>query len=420
MAEPAGPSAAVPDPGAGQGVLITVHQLSPAPAPQATAAHVPRAASDVVIVGGGPVGAYLAVLLLQAGITVQVLEQRTGRSRHSRAIGVHPPALASLARAGIADAMTAEGVRITHGEARSAGRTVARLDFAAASAQYPFVLTLPQIRTEELLEERLRALDPTALVRGARVESFTDDGRCVRVCGRSGGKPFNTRASLLVAADGARSAVRTALGTRWSSRQLADTYLMGDFPDHTGDGPLGVLYLEPEGIVESFPLPGGLRRWVAHTDCLQRGATAEMLAAVVLRRTGYRLDAGANSMLSAFDVRIGRAGRLVRGRTVLVGDAAHQISPIGGQGMNLGWLDAAALAPLIAASLRGRPVGAELREFERRRRRDAVIASAQARTNMVLGRPLPAPVLAMRNAGLERVFQVPALGNAVARRFTMQ
>ncbi|WP_246657824.1 FAD-dependent oxidoreductase [Arthrobacter yangruifuii] len=381
---------------------------------------VPRSSADVVVVGGGPVGMYLAVLLLQEGVSVQVLEQRVNRSGHSRAIGVHPPALESLAKAGIADAMTREGIRITHGEARSAGRRVARLDFAAASARYPFVLTLPQVRTEQLLEQRLHALDPGALVRAARVDAVTDSGAAVRVHGTGGGGPFTVDASLLVAADGARSSIRSALETRWSARELPDTYLMGDYPDGTGDGPLAVLYLEPEGIVESFPLPGGLRRWVVHTDALEQDPTAVHLAELVRRRTGHRLDSAGNSMLSAFGVRIGRAHRLVSGRTVLIGDAAHQISPIGGQGMNLGWLDAAALAPIIADSLRGLPAGGALRDFERRRRRDAAVASAQAQLNMVLGRPLPAGMMALRNAGLERMFQVPALGGVVARRFSMQ
>lgn len=363
---------------------------------------------------------YLGILLLQAGIQVQVLEARLRRSPHSRAIGVHPPALASLEKAGIAGTMVQEGVRIRYGEARSAGRTVARLDFAAASARYPFVLTLPQVRTEQLLEERLLALDPNALVRGARVQGFEEAGAGVRVSGTAAGGRFEVAASLLAAADGARSPVRASLGTSWRSRLLPDTYLMGDFPDDTGDGPLGVLYLEPEGIVESFPLPGGLRRWVVHTDALQRNATAAGLADLVRQRTGRQLDAQANSMLSAFEVRIGRASSLVAGRTLLLGDAAHQISPIGGQGMNLGWLDAAASAPIIEAALQGQPVGRMLRDFERRRRRAAVAASAQARLNMVLGRPLPETAMAARNAGLERLFQVPALGAAVARRFTMQ
>ena len=406
--------------------------MTAAPRP-GTAVVVPRPAVDVAVVGGGPVGLFLAVLLAQAGVGVQVLEQRLTRSLHSRAIGIHPPALEVLAAAGIADTMSGEGVRIRRGEARSGGRRVAVIDFSAASLRFPYVLTLPQLRTEALLEARLRALDPHALVRGARVAELHDDGGRVRLQGVAGGdglgddaaggdagSGFEVSARIVVAADGARSGLRTLLGTPCRTRTLPDTYLMGDFTDGTGDGAVGVLYLESGGIVESFPLPGGIRRWVAHTGALQSGATAEDLSRLVARRTGVRPDPGTNTMLSAFSVRTGLPRQLVRGRTVLIGDAAHEVSPIGGQGMNLGWLDAATLAPIITASLDGADVGTALADFARTRRRSAVVASLQAQLNMALGRPLPPRVLTARNAGLARLLAVPGAADLVARRFTMQ
>ena len=405
--------------------------------PERPAVVVPSTEPDVVVVGGGPVGVFLAVLLAQAGVSVQVLEQRLERSAHSRAIGIHPPALQALAAAGVAKAISSEGVQIRRGEARSGGQPVATVDFSAASQRFPYVLTLPQVRTEAILEARLNELDPGALVRGVKITELHDGGGRVLLSGTasreantgpsspahyeaSRPEEFAGSARIVVAADGARSGLRQLLGIPCRTRTLPDTYLMGDFADSTGDGAVGVLYLETDGIVESFPLPGGVRRWVAHTDQLLPAATAADLAHMIGDRTGIRPDPGTNTMLSAFSVRTGLARELVRGRTVLIGDAAHEVSPIGGQGMNLGWLDAAALAPIIAASLRGEDVGAALAGFARGRRRAAVVASAQAQLNMALGRPLAPRALATRNAGLARILRSPAAGNWVARRFTMQ
>ncbi|MCC3299610.1 FAD-dependent oxidoreductase [Arthrobacter caoxuetaonis] len=380
----------------------------------------PAADVDVAVVGGGPVGLALAILLLQSGASVRVLERRTVRSSHSRAIGIHPPGLAALEGTGVTEQLTREGVQIRHGEARSRERDLVSLRFSNTSTRYPYVLALPQERTEHVLEDRLRALDPRALRRGWTVTSLADDGAGVTLEGTSGGEPVRLRASWVVAADGARSALRTMLGAGARGRRLKDSYLMGDFPDTTGDGPVGVLYLEPEGIVESFPLPGGKRRWVVHTRTLHADADAKDLARLVRQRTGRDIDAAGHTMLSAFSVNTTLVRELVHGRTVLIGDAAHEVSPIGGQGMTLGWLDAAELAPLLAAGLRGEDISSELGQFTRRRRRAAQIASAQAQLNMALGRPLPAGVMQARNLVLASFFQSRRLGDAVARRFTMQ
>lgn len=196
---------------------------------------------------------------------------------------------------------------------------------------------------------------------------------------------------------------------------------MGDFLDGTDDGHDAVLYLETGGIVESFPLPGGIRRWVVRLGSPVDRPTAEHLTALIRDRTGVAVDATTNSMLSAFEVQSRLAERFVAGRTVLVGDAAHEVSPIGGQGMNLGWLDAVRLVPIIAASLRdGDDVGARLAEYEKERRAQAALARRKAHLNMALGRPPPRPLLRPRNAVLAALIRNDAVHTGVARAFTMQ
>lgn len=377
---------------------------------------------DVVVVGAGPVGLFMAALLLQAGHRVAVLERRATPGRQTRAIGIHPPALAALDAVGAARPLVASGVRITRGAAYSGGRKVADMDFARPSAEYPFILAVPQYLTTHTLESRVRDLDPGALQRGVQVEEVVDDGGHLRLRGQHQGAQVELRARFVVAADGVHSAVREGLGLEPRLRTYPDYYVMGDFRDESIHGNNAVLFLEPGGIVESFPLPGGIRRWVVRLGAPCREPTPHALAALIKERTASAVDPGSNSMISAFGVTSRLVPRMVHGRVALIGDAAHEISPIGGQGMNLGWLDAIALAPLVSDALRtsaGGPAGKQLEEFEQDRRRAAKKAIRQAALNMALGRPLPPKVLNARNALIGRAITLPVFSELVARRFTM-
>ncbi|NUU32886.1 FAD-dependent monooxygenase [Arthrobacter sp. C9C5] len=376
--------------------------------------------TDAVIIGGGPVGLFMASLLLQRGLQVTVLEQRTGPEPHSRAIGIHPPALEALRQVGVDQELVRRGVPIRRGIALNCGTRLAEMSFARVSERFPFVLSLPQGRTEAVLEKRLQELDPDALRRGVRVDGLHDDGRQVTVQACRGGRAVSFAAPLVIAADGVRSAARAALGVPLRRRDYPDRYLMGDFVDGTGLGPDAALFLASGGIVESFPLPGKLRRWVVRLGPAAAGSAADAawLAREVRRRTGVDVDPGSNSMLSGFGVRSRLARRMVAGRCILIGDAAHEISPIGGQGMSLGWLDALALAPLVPALVAGTRTG--LPAFERHRMRQAARAARQSEINMALGRPLREGPLAARNSVLAAAAAVPAVNSFVARRFTMQ
>ncbi|SDL24549.1 2-polyprenyl-6-methoxyphenol hydroxylase [Arthrobacter sp. ov407] len=376
--------------------------------------------TDVLIIGAGPVGLFMAALLLQDGVDVQILEQRSAPEQHSRAIGIHPPALAALAGTGVADDLVAEGIPIRRGVALADGKCLAHMSFAGVSDRFPFILSLPQRRTEALLERRVRELDDGALHRGVRLTRLSDDGARVTVEAVSGCGPLRYTAPLVIAADGVRSTVRALQGVASRAKEYPDSYLMGDFADHTGFGPDAALFLAGAGIVESFPLPGQLRRWVVRLGADDTtGDDARWLMRCVRERTGLDIDAGTNSMLSRFGVRTRLARRMVTGRVAMIGDAAHEVSPIGGQGMNLGWLDAAALAPIVSAAVRGQDVAVALNTFERTRRRAAARAARQAEINMALGRPLADGLLAVRNRAIGGVAAVPAVNALIARRFTM-
>ncbi|CAH0167709.1 3-(3-hydroxy-phenyl)propionate/3-hydroxycinnamic acid hydroxylase [Microbacterium oxydans] len=362
---------------------------------------------EVVIIGAGPVGLMLACVLAQEGIDAVVLERHDGADDRVRAIGIHPPGLRALDAVGLGADARAAALRLEGGDVFSRGRVLASVDF---SEERP-VHVLPQPVTTALLRDRLLGMGGWRLQQGRSVEHVREDADRVTLTLAGDGVRSEVTASLVVAADGVRSSVRANLGARWRGRPGAAIYTMVDVTDGSA-GRRAALYCEPDGLVESFPLPGGGRRWVfrhARTGDVGQGEgpeqTASSLRQGIEDRTGIRPDIPDDAMISVFRASQHLAGPLETQRVALLGDAAHEVSPIGGQGMNLGWLDARRLAETI---VRGRAIGRlDLAGYERQVRRTARAAQRRSAFYMAMGCPAGAATVRAREALIRTLGSTP-------------
>lgn len=344
--------------------------------------------TDVIIAGGGPVGLYLAIRLLQAGISCRVLEKREEVSRHSKALGIHPVSLDLFDRAGITEPFLKEGIKIRRGIAFRGREWLGSIRFDSCPPPHRYILALPQYRTEQILQEQLISFGSGILQREAELTRFRVDENRVIAEADHRGETVTITGKYLVGCDGKQSGVRRQAGISFEGTTWPDTYVMGDFPDDTTFGPDAAIFLHRDGLAESFPLPRQRRRWVVKTDSYRANPDSAELCEWIDHRTGEQANPSDCSMISSFGVQSLCASALRSGRILLAGDAAHVVSPIGGQGMNLGWLGAEACAEAIRDVIRqGLDPDELFGHYSKRQRQAARQAARRAELNMHLGRP---------------------------------
>jgi 2-octaprenyl-6-methoxyphenol hydroxylase len=256
-------------------------------------------------------------------------------------------------------------------------------------------------------------------LRPSGVESFAAEVGSGQVT-LAGGERLG--ADLLVAADGGRSRLREQAGISWISwpyRQSGIVATVAHERDHEGraiehflpSGPFAILPLRPGG-------PLGFRSSIVWTERSELVPTLlatepDVLLAELERRFGLQLGRLAfESKPQAYPLSFGVARRFVAERMALLGDAAHVIHPIAGQGLNLGMHDAASLAEILVDALRLGldPGGPEtLDAYERARRFDITAMGAVTDGLNRLFSNDSLPVRLARDLGLGLVDRVPAL-----------
>jgi len=349
---------------------------------------------NITIVGGGPVGLFLGICLSKIGITCTILEKRTEPISGSRSLGIHPISMELFEKLGIKDSFLSEGLRIDKGIALDGTNKIGEIDFSTLEKPYNFVLACPQFQTEKILEQEFAAINPKGLIRGADVSSIQQNDEKAFCRYLKEGEELILESDFIVGCDGKNSLIRQEAGIFYGGKRYPDTYVMGDFEDNTDFGGQAAVFLPKQGMIECFPLPNKMRRWVVKTDEFIRNPSQEILAELVNERLQHKLGHVKSTMLSSFGVQHFMAEKFFKGRIILCGDSAHVVSPIGGQGMNLGWIGAWKLSKTLSL-IQSKPKNQcnLLNQFSKSQKGIVKKAARRAELNMILGRKQRIPFL---------------------------
>lgn len=325
---------------------------------------------DVVIVGGGPVGLWLACELRLAKINVTVIERRTERVNQSRALTIHGRTLEVFSLRGLEDRFLAHGKPIPTGHF---GVLDTRLDFSSFETNFPYTLFIPQATTEAVIEDRALELG-VSILRGHLVETIEPLAEGVTVKGMQNGRPFEISGRFVVGADGARSITRSAAGIDFPGYPATKTYALGDVRLDMPDGRPVISTVNDRGCIMVAPLGDGIHHRIVLLD-LERSSipatdplTLEELFDSAQRVIGSDLNPRDPIWLSRFTDETRMATAYRAGRIFLAGDAAHMHLPAGGQGMNVGIQDAMNLGWKLAAVVKEQAPEALLDSYQTERR----------------------------------------------------
>jgi 2-polyprenyl-6-methoxyphenol hydroxylase-like FAD-dependent oxidoreductase len=308
--------------------------------------------ADVLIVGAGPTGLTVAVTLLARGRAVTIVDKVEEGNNTSRAAVVYPATLEELAPLGIAQRLVAKGIQSPRFTIRDRDRVLMPVPFGKLPTAFPFTLLVSQAVTEAVLLERFKQLGGRVL-RPRTVTRVEQDDSAITITFDDGEQ---MKAKYVVGADGAHSIVREQArissdrDDRGAAYTLADVHLTGGVPDDEL-----VVYFSPAGHLVVLPLPDGIHRIVAHVDEAPERPEVPFLQHLIDTRGPKAKRAIIHDIVwgSRFLTHHSLVSNYRSGRIALAGDAAHEHSPLGGQGMNLGINDAVALGRALSDIIGG-------------------------------------------------------------------
>ncbi len=381
--------------------------------------------ADLIIVGAGMVGSTLALALEGSGLKIVVLDASPLEVADFDPLGGFEPRVSALSaasqrilqRVGAWPGIVARRASPYTDMHVWDGSGTGQIHFSAETVHAEVLGHIVENRVvQDALLETMQRGGRLQLIGDARVEQLTQTAEGWRLT-LGDGRELHT--PLLIAADGANSAIRRLAGceTReWdylhqaivTSVRCSEAHQRAAWQRFTDDGPLAFLPLERDGD----------RQWCSIVWSVTEAEAKQLMA---LDDAAFRTALG-----RAFEERLGEvlevdprlciplrqrhAKRYVQPGLALIGDAAHTIHPLAGQGVNLGLLDAAVLAEVLEAAIARGERAADVRvlsRFERRRMPHnlAMMAAMEGFERLFQADPLPLRWL--RNTGLKAVEALP-------------
>lgn len=317
--------------------------------------------TGVLIVGAGPTGLMLANQLARHGVNPMIIDRHAGPAEQTRAMAVHARTLEIYAKMGIAAEAIAKGA-IGHGANMwVSGRWAARIpigDIGQGLSAFPFVLMLGQDENERILGKALREHDVAVQWRTELVSLEQWAEHVVAVVRQPDGSQRTVEAAWVAGCDGSRSVVRELNGIGFPGAPYEHTFFVAD-TEATGSMKPSELnvYLGRDGFHLFFPMHG-VDRWrvigILPKPLRARcDVTFGAVIPAIQQETGAELEFRACDWFSTYRIHHRVAERFRDRRCILLGDAAHIHSPMGGQGMNTGLQDAYNLAWKLALVVNG-------------------------------------------------------------------
>lgn len=324
---------------------------------------------SVLVIGAGPTGLTLAAELSAAGVACRVVDKRPEPSPRSRAFGLLPRTLELLDLRGRAEEFVRLGLPWAHSSLGDGKRWV---DHSGIESRFPYILVIPQNRTETGLA-RWAGETGAVIERGTALTGLRQDAGGVTAEFEGPAGPRTERVDYVVGCDGVHSTVRELAGISFRGSAYDCSLTIADVRVSTPPDPVVYARTGRRGMVVFFPFGDGTFR-VITLDHETMGTPVDEPVTVEELRASCRAilgtDFGLHSPLwmSRFRSEQRLSDRYRLGRVLLAGDAAHTHIPSGGLGLQTGIQDAMNLGWKLAAHLTGTAPAHLLDTYQRERR----------------------------------------------------